>query len=210
MKLYMVPLAPTPGTVLLYIAAREALGESFMIEPVIVNTLKGKHKAPEHLARNPFGTLPVLEWTDNQFILESRVIIDFLEDTFPTHRLFSTDPIVRAQQRDIERICDVRLGDLMAHWVHAYKSPLGLEPDPTRAAELEQRMQGALNYLNSLLSDERPFLCGNAPCPADCTLAAFLHFMRFTDRNLIEEYAHLVTWDASYRARAVVQQVLNP
>ena len=33
MKLYMVPLAPNPTKVMLYIAEREAAGEAFGIEP---------------------------------------------------------------------------------------------------------------------------------------------------------------------------------
>ena len=36
MKLYMVPLAPNPTKVMLYIAEREALGASFGIEQIVV------------------------------------------------------------------------------------------------------------------------------------------------------------------------------
>ena len=61
MKFYMVPLAPNPVKVMLYMAERRALGVSFGIENVIINTHKGIHKMPEHVSRNPFGTLPVLE-----------------------------------------------------------------------------------------------------------------------------------------------------
>lgn len=71
MKLYTVPLAPNPMRVTLYCAEREALGCHFDIEQVIVNTLKGAHKQPEHLQRNPWGTLPVLELPSGRFITES-------------------------------------------------------------------------------------------------------------------------------------------
>ena len=64
MKLYMVPLAPNPTKVMLYIAEREQLGVSMDIEQIVVNTVKGRHKESEHLARNPFGTLPTLELDD--------------------------------------------------------------------------------------------------------------------------------------------------
>ena len=59
MKLYTVPLAPNPMRVTLYLAERAALGAEIPVETVIVNTLKGQHREPAHLARNPFGTLPV-------------------------------------------------------------------------------------------------------------------------------------------------------
>ena len=56
----MVPAAPNPTKVMLYIAERKAMGVDLGVEQIVVNTLKGKHREPEHLARNPFGTLPVL------------------------------------------------------------------------------------------------------------------------------------------------------
>ena len=46
MKLYMVPLAPNPTKVMLYIAERAELGTEMNIEQVVVNTVKGRHKEP--------------------------------------------------------------------------------------------------------------------------------------------------------------------
>ena len=92
MKLYMVPLAPNPTKVMLYIAEREALGAAFGIEQVVVNTLKGRHREPEHLARNPFGTLPVLELDDGSYLIESLAIMEYLEERFPQGALMGADP----------------------------------------------------------------------------------------------------------------------
>ena len=39
MKLYMVPAAPNPTKVMLYIAEREALGTEMNIEQIVVNTV---------------------------------------------------------------------------------------------------------------------------------------------------------------------------
>ena len=44
MKLYMVPAAPNPTKVMLYIAERKAMGVDLGVEQIVVNTLKGKHK----------------------------------------------------------------------------------------------------------------------------------------------------------------------
>lgn len=210
MKLYMVPLAPNPVKVMLYIAERTALGLDMGIEQVIVNTLKGRHREPEHLARNPFGTLPVLQLDDSTHIRESRVIIDYLEDIFPDHRLFSDNPVQRAMERDLERICDVRLAEHLGVWVHVYKSPIGLPPDPERAAYLEDRMQPALDYLDSLLADGRPFICGDSASVADCTLQAFLQFVRFTKADLLGDRPHLRRWDDTYKARPHIASLVTP
>ena len=66
MKLFMVPLAPNPTKVMLYLAERAGHGQPLPIEQIVVNTLKGRHREPEHLARNPFGTLPVLDVSDDR------------------------------------------------------------------------------------------------------------------------------------------------
>ena len=79
MILYTVPIAPNPTKVMLYIAERHIRGIDMGIEEFIVNTLKGRHKEAEHLIRNPFGTLPVLELDDGTFIFESLSIIHYLE-----------------------------------------------------------------------------------------------------------------------------------
>ena len=82
MKLYKVALAPNPRKVMLYIAEREQLGTQMGIEQITVNTVKGHQRQPEHLARNPFGTLPALELDDGSFIVESLAVIHYLEDKF--------------------------------------------------------------------------------------------------------------------------------
>ena len=104
MKLYMVPLAPNPTKVMLYIAEREQLGTNMHIEQIVVNTVKGRHREPVHLARNPFGTVPTLELDDSSYIVESLPIVDFLEDKFPDNALYSGTPEQRAKARDLSLI----------------------------------------------------------------------------------------------------------
>ena len=85
----MVPAAPNPTKVMLYIAERKAMGVDLGVEQIVVNTLKGKHKEPEHLARNPFGTLPVLELESGECLVESlSIILFFIATTFfsPDHQ----------------------------------------------------------------------------------------------------------------------------
>ena len=126
MKLYTVPLAPNPMRVTLYIAEREALGCEFDIERIVVNTLKGRHREPEHLARNPWGTLPVLELDSGQFITESLVIIDYLEGAVSGPGLLPEQAEHRALSRNLERIIELRIAQDMGQYVHCQKSPLGL------------------------------------------------------------------------------------
>ena len=209
MKLYQVPLAPNPTKVMLYVAEREALGVDFGMEQIIVNTVKGRHKEPEHLARNPFGTVPTLELDDGSFIVESLAIIEFLEDFFPEHRLMPADPIARGHARDVERVIDLRLAGPMGGYGHAVNSPLGYPKDPAKAEALLAAMQAPLDYLEGLLADERPLLMGESVSVADGTLAASLQFMRYVEADVFGDRPLLRAWDERYRARPAPASVLR-
>ena len=52
-----------PTKVMLYIAEREARGITLPIEQIVVNTVKGRHKEPEHLARTRLAQFRPLNWT---------------------------------------------------------------------------------------------------------------------------------------------------
>lgn len=209
MKLYMVPLAPNPTKVMLYIAEREAMGVSMNIEQIVVNTVKGRHKEPEHLARNPFGTVPALELDSGKYLVESLAIIDYLERAFPEQTLFPSDPEAYGLARDVERVIDLRLAGPMGGYGHAINSPLGYPRDDAKAAQLEQAMQAPLDFLEGLLSDARPCLLGESVSVADCTLQAALQFIRYVEVDVFGERPLLRQWDERYRERPAAQQVLK-
>lgn len=209
MKLYMVPLAPNPTKVMLYIAEREESGVNLGIEQIVVNTVKGRHREAAHLARNPFGTVPVLELDDGGFILESLAIIHYLEDRFPEGALIRGTPEEKARARDVERIIDLRIGGPMGAYGHATRSPLGRPPNPQKAEEYQSALQTPLDYLERLLGDGRPLLLGEQPSIADCTLQSSLQFMRYIEADLFGERPLLRAWDQRYRARPAAQKVLR-
>jgi glutathione S-transferase len=209
MKLYTVPLAPNPTKVMLYIAEREQLGTVMNIEQLLINTVKGQHKTPDHLARNPFGTLPTLELDDGSYLVESLAIIEYLEDKFPQAALLGCSPEQRGRARDVERIIDIRLAGPMGAFGHAVNSPLGYPRDPDKAAQLQATMQPPLDYLENLLSDNRPLLLGERVSIADCTLQASLQFMRYIEADVFGDRPLLRAWDERYRARPAAQAVLR-
>ena len=209
MKLYMVPLAPNPTKVMLYIAEREQLGTEMGIEQIVVNTVKGRHKEPEHLARNPFGTVPTLELDDGSFLVESLAIIEYLEDKFPDGALIAGTPEEKGRARDVERIVDLRLAGPMGGYGHAVNSPLGYPKDEKKAAQLEAAMAAPLDYLENLLTDGRPLLLGERVTIADCTLAASLQFVRYVEADVFGDRPLLRAWDERYRARPAAQAVLK-
>ncbi len=209
MKLYKVALAPNPTKVMLYIAERAELGTEMNIEQITVNTVKRENREPEHLARNPFGTLPALELDDGSYLVESLAIIQYLEQKFPENPLIAGTPEDKGRAYDVERIIDLRVAGPMGGYGHATKSPLGLPPDPEKAEQLLNNMQAPLDYLENLLSDGRDLFLGDRASVADCTMQASLQFMRFIDADVMGERPHLRAWDERYRERPAAKAVLK-
>lgn len=208
MQLYLLPGAPNPTKVALYVAEKEALGVDLGLETTVLNPFKGEQKTPEHLARNPFGTLPTLATDSGEFIFESLPIIEYLEEKFPTPSLWGNTPEARALARNIERIADVRMLNPSAGYVHMVNSPLGIEANEEIAAYLQPGFQRGLEYLDSLLADGRSLLAGEHITVADCTLQGALQFMRFRELEDLADYPNVARWNASYRERPAAKSVL--
>lgn len=208
MKLYFFPVAPNPTRVRLYLAEKAAGGAEIPIEQVLVNLREGEQNDPDHLARNPFGKLPVLELDDGSFLLESLAIIEYLEERFPDPPLIGRSPEERARVRELERIAEMGVLHSVARIVHATNSPLGLPAIPEVAAQARTTLEPALRVLDARLSDERPFVAGERPTIADSTLQAALQFARFGEVEIDPTLEHLKRWDQAYRERSVAKSVL--
>jgi glutathione S-transferase len=65
---------------------------------VHVNLFEFEHWTPEYLKLNPKAIVPALDH-DGRVVIESNVILEYLEDTFPQKRLRPNDPLERAQMR---------------------------------------------------------------------------------------------------------------
>ena len=208
MKLHMFPLAPNPAKVRLYLAEKAELGCAVAVEEVMVNLAQGEHQSEAFRALNRRAALPVLELDDGRTLCESLAIIDYLEALHPEPSMWGVDPAEMAYAREVERIAD--LGGLIniAREIHASNSPLGLPPDPPVAAYHRRRRQSAIEHLESEMADDRPFLAGDRPTVADCTLQAALQFARFRELDVLDEAPRLRAWCDRYRERPAAQRTI--
>jgi glutathione S-transferase len=209
MKLYLFPVAPNPTRVRLYLAEKAAAGARIEITEVMVDLREGEQKRPDHLARNPFGRLPVLEFDDGTHLIESLAIIEYLEDLHPDPPMIGRSAIERARVREIERVAEIGVLFPVARIVHSTNSPLGLPPIPEMAAYFRKVLPDALDFLDKRLADGRPFVAGELPSIADCTLQAAFQFARFGKVAIDPVFSHLARWDREYRERPGVQNVLS-
>ena len=78
MKLYWFPPAPNAARAGFYLTEK-----GLDVERVLVDFTRGEQRAPEHLARNPAGTVPVLELDDGTCLTES--LAEDLQVSRPCH-----------------------------------------------------------------------------------------------------------------------------
>lgn len=199
MKLYYFPIAPNPTRVRVYLAEK-----GIEVEQELVNLIEGQQKSEDHLARNPFGNLPVLELDDGSHLTESLAIIEYFEELHPDPPMIGRTPVERARARATERIAEINALRPIASIIHATNSPLGLPPNPGVEEMNRKLLPKGLAVLEQRLGDQ-PFLCGETPSVADCTLYSGFHFARFREFELPKGFDALDAWFERFDARPAVQ-----
>jgi glutathione S-transferase len=100
LTLYDFPMSPRARKVRIVLAEK-----GLPYEKVTVDITKGEQKKPEFLAINPYGKVPALR-DDGLAIYESTIIMEYLNDKYPTSPLLPTDPGLRARARVLMHYAD--------------------------------------------------------------------------------------------------------
>jgi glutathione S-transferase len=195
LKLYTFVIAPNPTKVNVYLAEK-----GIEVEKVSVNLREGEQRSAEHLARNPLARLPVLELDDGSLLTESLAIIEYLEELHPEPPMIGRTPLERARVREIERLVDLDVLMRVARIIHATRSPLGLPPNPAVAEPERKRLPQVLAALEARIG-EQPFLAGERPTIADCTLFAAFRFADFGGVEIDPACGRLRAWYARFAER---------
>ena len=145
---------------------------------VSVDLVKGEHKSPEHLARNPQGLVPVLE-IDGLRLTQSLAILDYLDET-RNLGLLPKDAGQRAKVRalahsvavDVHPVCNLQVAKQATHLSG------GAEDMPK--AWMQHFIRPGLQAFEVLLSEfgQAPFCTGDAPGLADICLMPQLYNAR--------------------------------
>lgn len=165
MKLYGHLISPYVARV---VFMAELKGISLDLQPIPGGALK----SAEFLALNPIGKIPALSVGD-QCLAESMIIMDYLEEAYPTPALLPVDALSRATARLLARIVDL--------YVMGAARPLFAAIDPTKRNEVELAA-GKDAYLTALGQLEH--FMGKGPCAideklgyADCAILPCLQLM---------------------------------
>src|SRR5262249_10958016 len=136
-----------------------------------VNLVSGDNRKPEFLKKNPMGGLPVLELDDGGHLSESLAIMEYLEDLHPTPPLIGTTPLERARTRQLERIAELgilfRIAQIFQN-THPFMAGR-LKQSPDAAENARNQLGSVLQILDGAIGG-KPFVAGERPTIADCTL----------------------------------------
>jgi glutathione S-transferase len=161
--------------------------------PIDVDLASGAHKAPDFLAKNPFGQVPVIE--DGEVTLsDSNAILVYLASRYDTTgRWLPHDPLpgARVQQWLAVAAGPLAYGPAAARLVTVFGAKLDHERAKTIAAQL-------YNVVDSHLA-ERQFLVGNTPTIADIALYSYTAHAPEGGVSL-DAYHHIRTWLARIEA----------
>jgi glutathione S-transferase len=195
MKLYQGRQRTNPRRVTIYLAEKG-------IELERVEVTQSEIKSERFLAMNPAGRVPVLELEDGTYLSESAAIVEYLEELHPDPPMIGTNPATRGRVRALERIGNdliVRTGLWLAR---SLTPPV---PLAVTQAALAESLRPSVDELLLVLEKHigaRPFLAGEAPTIADCTLFPLFQTCR-TRFGLPfgSEYPRLDAWYARFADR---------
>src|SRR5229473_3368662 len=199
---YSIPGSPFGRAVL---ATLEEKAATYRLVPVAPGTFR----SPEHLARHPFGRVPVLE--HNGFRLyESQAIMRYLDRVLPTPALTPGDCKAAARMDQAMNVNDWYLFQGVANVIGFQRvvKPrlLGLAPDEAAIEAAMPQAHAVFKELARLLG-EQPYFAGDAVSLADLLIAPQLAFFTQTPEWSVlgAPQTNLVAWLARMEARPSFQ-----
>jgi len=195
---YSIPGSPFGRAVL---AALEEKGASYRLQALA----PGEHRALAHLARHPFGRIPVLEHGDFS-LYETQAILRYLDRVLPSPALTPRDFTAAARMDQVMNINDWYLFQGVCNVIAFQRvvGPrlLGLTPDEEKIEAAMPQAHKVFAELARLLGDQAYF-AGGAVSLADLMIAPQLDFLDGTPEwaALGAPHANLVAWLARMRER---------
>jgi len=197
MKLYVAP-GPDSYRVRIFMAEK-----GIKLPMVELDYAKREHKSPEFLKLNSLGQVPVLVLDDGAVITESVAICRLLEDLHPTPPLFGNDAkskgLIEMWNRRMEQEVFGTIGNVTLHTNEFFKERVIQVP---AFAEAQRKMiPGKWAWLDSEMSDGRPFLAGDQFSIADISGMVTLWLSEVFSYEVPSNLAHVQAWNERLRQR---------
>jgi glutathione S-transferase len=190
--------APNPRKVRIYLAEK---GIDVPLQHVEIR--KRQHKAPEFLAKNSLGQVPVLELDDGTHLSESLAICRYFEALHPAPPLFGTDPLDQALVEMWIMRVEFRIWrPVTIVWRQADPRTAHLGRQFTDFGEYNRGVVAdEMRWLDREIGDGRAFIAGARYSMADIVALCGLDFAKFVNMPIPEECTALIAWRERVSAR---------
>ncbi len=176
-----------------------------------IDLVKGQHKEPTHLARNPWGKMPAFEHAGQQFY-ETSAIIRYVDEAFPGPALMPATPAERVRVNQAMSIVDSfgYAASVTNLFIPRVLVPmLGGQTDEAQVEAAKPQAALFLSEVNRLL-DASNYLGGDTVSLADLHLLPVMTYLRATPegQTLIAAHPRLGAWMERMNQRSSVQAVM--
>ena len=211
MKIHDVPGFPNPLRVRIALAEK---GLTDQVQFVKVDLPAGEHKEDAFLAKNPSGTVPVLELDDGVFISECTAITEYVDNLDGRPVLTGATPRDKAVIHMMQKRAEAELIDAVADYFHYATPGLGAKIEDGKKAQWTgrdafgrrqgERAVAGMRYFDQVLRD-RPYVAGDAFSMADITVLGGLVFAGFAQIPVPDDCTALAAWRGRVEQRPSVQ-----
>jgi glutathione S-transferase len=204
MKVYGHPMSTCTRKVLMTLAEKGARAEF-----QLVDIMKGEGHQADHLARQPFGQVPVLEEDDGWQVYESRAICRYLDARLPGPALMPADLRKRAE---VEQWISIEASNftppaMKVIWQMLFSKFFNNAPDEAIAEEGRKGVRKAVAVMDKQLAG-RNFLVGDGLTLADIFFMPYIEYLaQAGEIALINESQNVGAWWNRLSERATWQQV---
>jgi glutathione S-transferase len=170
--------------------------------------MKGEHKAPDFVAKNSRGQIPVLELDDGTTISESISICRYLDEIYPQPPLFGSNALERAMiDMWVRRIEFNVMAPVGLYWAHAHPYTARVVTQFKDFGESNRaRWEAAARWLDKELYNQ-DFVAGSHFTIADIATLTTIDFATWIGLPIPIECEKLLAWHASVSLRPSVKQV---
>ncbi|MEQ9642989.1 MAG: glutathione S-transferase family protein [Alphaproteobacteria bacterium] len=190
MKLYDLKAGLNPRRVRIFLAEK-----GIEVPSVQVDMMKHENDAPDYLAKNPMGKMPILELDDGEILAESVAICRYFEAQQPEPPLFGNSPreqaFVEMWNRRMELEIMLPMVNVFQHTSDFWKGRIEQVPawGDLNRGKLAERMK----WLDGELA-ERPYIAGDNYTIADITAQCAFVMGKGIGMRIPEELVNLTRW----------------
>lgn len=197
MKLYDLKTGLNTRRVRIFLAEK-----GLSIPTVEIDMMGGENRAETFLAKNPMGTMPVLEFDDGEYLAELIAICRYFEELHPDPPLFGGDTLERARiemwNRRMELEIQRPIQDVFLNTAPMWETRRQQVPEYGRVmqAQVLERMA----WLNRELATRR-YIAGDLYTVADITAQCAFLLGEQTGTPIPDDLTDLRRWYAEVSGR---------